>query len=181
MFLRFAHEMNDPYRYPWGPQNNKPEEFIQAWRHVVNRFKGIGADNVIWLWSPHLAYGEFESYYPGDEFVDWIGTGTLNYGTVASWSQWWTFDEIFSKSYETFSEYGKPIMISEYGTLAVGGDRSKWYAESLSGFPEKFPLVKGLIFFHNSTDATTTYQVLNWSFKNDPEVSKAIRSVIGSW
>ncbi|WP_194976728.1 glycoside hydrolase family 26 protein [Aquiflexum lacus] len=181
MFLRFAHEMNDPYRYPWGPQNNKPEEFIQAWRHVVSRFKDIGADNVIWVWSPHLAYGEFEAYYPGDEFVDWVGTGTLNYGTVAPWSQWWTFDEIFAKSYETFSEYGKPIMISEYGTLAVGGDRAKWYKESLSGFPEKFPLVKGLLFFHNSTDATTTYQVLNWSFKNDPEVSAAIRNVIGTW
>ncbi|HET9866447.1 MAG TPA: hypothetical protein VFQ06_04075, partial [Nitrospira sp.] len=25
IFLRFAHEMNDPYRYPWGPQNgNRP-------------------------------------------------------------------------------------------------------------------------------------------------------------
>ncbi|WP_373497459.1 glycoside hydrolase family 26 protein [Aquiflexum sp.] len=181
MFLRFAHEMNDPYRYPWGPQNNKPEEFVQAWRHVVNRFKGIGADNVIWLWSPHLAYGEFDSYYPGDEFVDWVGTGTLNYGTVAPWSQWWTFDEIFAQYYETFVEYGKPIMISEYGTLAVGGDRSKWYRESLTDFHEKFPLVKGLLFFHNSKDATTTYQVLNWSFKDDPDVSHAIRNVIGSW
>ena len=28
IFLRFAHEMNDPYRYPWGPQNgNRPEDF----------------------------------------------------------------------------------------------------------------------------------------------------------
>ena len=55
-FLRFAHEMNDPYRYPWGPQNNTKEEFIAAWRHVVERFREAGALNVIWVWSPHIAY-----------------------------------------------------------------------------------------------------------------------------
>ncbi|HEY5492313.1 MAG TPA: hypothetical protein VIK25_14070 [Gemmatimonadaceae bacterium] len=37
-FVRLAHEMNDPYRYPWGPQNNTKEEFIAAWRHIVERF-----------------------------------------------------------------------------------------------------------------------------------------------
>lgn len=55
-FLCFGHEMNDPYRYPWGPQNNKPEDFISAWRHIAERFKMAGAKNAIWLWSPHPAY-----------------------------------------------------------------------------------------------------------------------------
>jgi hypothetical protein len=54
-FLRFAHEMNDPYRYPWGPQNNTKEEYIAAWRHVVQRFRDAGAHNVVWVWSPHIA------------------------------------------------------------------------------------------------------------------------------
>ncbi|MEO7964612.1 MAG: cellulase, partial [Gemmatimonadaceae bacterium] len=43
IFVRFAHEMNDPYRYPWGPQNNTKEEYISAWRHVVTRFRHAGA------------------------------------------------------------------------------------------------------------------------------------------
>ncbi|HEU4521608.1 MAG TPA: hypothetical protein VFT12_06375, partial [Thermoanaerobaculia bacterium] len=39
IFLRFAHEMNDPYRYPWGPQNgNRPDDFIGAWRRVHDIF-----------------------------------------------------------------------------------------------------------------------------------------------
>src|SRR6185369_3819852 len=49
--LRFAHEMNDPYRYPWGPQNNSKEEYIYAWQHVWQRFQKAGARNVIWTWS----------------------------------------------------------------------------------------------------------------------------------
>jgi beta-mannanase len=84
VFVRFAHEMNDPYRYPWGPQHNTKEEFIAAWRHVVERFRAAGAGNVIWVWSPHVAYEYWDLYYPGDEFVDWAATGVLNFGPIAS-------------------------------------------------------------------------------------------------
>ena len=88
LFLRFAHEMNDPYRYPWGPQNgNRPEDFVAAWKHVHLIFQKMGATNVLWVWSPHISMPWFEFYYPGPEFVDWIGVGVLNYGTIASWSR----------------------------------------------------------------------------------------------
>ncbi|MFC3414497.1 glycosyl hydrolase [Algoriphagus hitonicola] len=72
ILLRMGHEMNDPYRYPWGPQNNQPEDFVAAWRHVVNLFREQGADNVLWVWAPHLAYGYFEEYYPGMNM--WTGS-----------------------------------------------------------------------------------------------------------
>ncbi len=78
LFLRFAHEMNDPYRYPWGPQNNTHQEYIAAWRRVVDRFRRAGVHNVIWVWSPHVAYTSWETYYPGDDYVDWVSTGVLN-------------------------------------------------------------------------------------------------------
>jgi hypothetical protein len=76
----FAHEMNDPYRYPWGPTTQHEGEFIAAWRHVVARFRRVGAQNVIWVWSPHVARQYWHLYYPGAEFVDWTGTGALNFG-----------------------------------------------------------------------------------------------------
>ena len=65
-FLRFAHEMNDPYRYPWGPQNgNRPDDFIAAWKHVHLIFQKMSATNVLWVWSPHVSVPWFEYYYPG--------------------------------------------------------------------------------------------------------------------
>lgn len=181
LLLRLGHEMNDPYRYPWGPQNNEPADFIDAWKHVVDLFKKEEVSNVLWVWAPHLAYGQFKEYYPGDAYVDWVATGTLNYGTVAPWSQWWSFEEIFSKYYEELAEFNKPILIAEFGSLAVGGDRAKWYAEALKDFPMRFPTVRALIFFHNKSDGTTTYQSLNWYFVEENDITAAIRSQIKSW
>lgn len=176
MFLRFGHEMNDPYRYPWGPHNNPPEDFIAAWQHVVTKFREVGAANVIWIWSPHIAYDSAREYYPGHEYVDWIGLTTLNYGTVAPWSEWYTFDEIFKKGYDEFSLYEKPIMITEFGSLDVGGDRAKWYGDAIGSLPVKYPSVKALVYFHAAGDNTTTYKVLDWSFVNDEKVKAAIKA-----
>jgi len=180
LFLRFGHEMNDPYRYPWGPQNNNPEDFIKAWKHVVDQFRAIGATNVIWVWSPHLAYGDYDLYYPGNEYVDWVSVGTLNYGTVASWSSWYTFREIFGNYYPQISKYKKPIMISEFGSLATGGNREKWYKDALRSIPVKYPLVKSVVFFHVSNDATTTDKALNWYIKYDQNIVKSVARIINN-
>jgi len=181
IFLRVGHEMNDPYRYPWGPQNNQVEDFLAAWRHIHGIFKAENAENVLWVWSPHPAYGLFEAYYPGDAFVDWVGVGVLNYGTVAHWSRWWLFDDIFGKYYSELAVFDKPIMISEFGSLAVGGDRTEWYTDALSDLPERYPLVRGLLFFHFSNDKTTTQQPLDWTIKNDPEILSEVTKIIRSW
>jgi hypothetical protein len=58
LFIRFAHEMNDPYRYPWGPQNgNRPADFIAAWKHVHLVFQKMGANNVLWVWTTFCGCG----------------------------------------------------------------------------------------------------------------------------
>ncbi|MBX7047023.1 MAG: hypothetical protein K1X86_14430 [Ignavibacteria bacterium] len=180
-FLRMGHEMNDPYRYPWGPHNNSAREFVSAWKHVHDIFKEVGADNVIWIWSPHPAYGYFEAFYPGSAFVDYVGVGTLNYGTVASWSQWWSFDEIFGNHYKELAAFKKPIMLTEFGSLGVGGSRGKWYSDALVDLPSQYPAVKAILFFHYSDDKTTTQQPLNWYVKYDTASTKAIIESIKSW
>ena len=92
VFLRMGHEMNDIlYRYPCGPQNNTPKDFVAAWKHVHKIFEQEGANNVLWIWSPDPAYDYFDAYYPGKEYVDYVGAGILNFGTIAVWSKWWSF------------------------------------------------------------------------------------------
>ena len=181
IFLRMGHEMNDPYRYPWGPQNNSPKDFIDAWRHVYEIFKKEGASNVISIWSPHPAYGFFDAFYPGNKYVDYVGVGILNYGTVATWSQWWTFKEIFGNHYKELSTFNKPIMITEFGSLAYGGNRSEWFNEALSELPQNYPAVKSILFFHFSDDKTTTQQTLNWYFKYDTLCTHSISKQIKRW
>ena len=154
---------------------------MNAWGHVVDLLRSQVADNGLLVWAPHLAYGYFNDYYPGDADEDWIGTGTIKYGTVAPWSQWWSFDEIFARYYEELASYKKPILIAEFGTLAVGGDRSEWYSKALEGFSSHFPQVKALVFFHNNNDATTTYQTLNWYFINDKEILDELKGQLETW
>lgn len=179
--LRFAHEMNDPYRYPWGPHNNEVDEFIAAWRHVVERFRAAGADNVLWAWSPHVAYEGYWSFWPGDSYVDWVATGALNYGESAVWSDWYAFDQIFGRHYDELHRVGKPILIAEFGSLAVGGDRAEWYRDALVDLPRLYPAVRSVLFFEVASDATVTPKALDWSIAGDPGVVRAVREAIGQW
>jgi hypothetical protein len=127
-----------------------------------------------------VAYAGYEVYWPGDDYVDWVATGALNYGTVAYWSQWWAFDLIFGQHYEFLAGFGKPVMVAELGSLAVGGDRAGWYREALEGFRSRFPVVKALLFFHVEGDATVTAQALDWSFARDSAVTRAVRETLSA-
>lgn len=175
LFVRLGHEMNDPYRYQWGPQNNKPAHFVAAWRHVHDIFVREGATNIIWVWNPHQAYGYFDAYYPGADYVDYVGVAVLNFGTAASWSQWWTFDEIFGNYYADLEAFGKPIMIAELGSLGVGGKREQWFAGAFDNLHGKYPSVKSVLFFHVSDDKTTTQNTLSWYFIYDKTSLMAAR------
>jgi hypothetical protein len=180
--LRFGHEMNDPYRYPWGPQNNTKEEYIAAWRHVHERFLRAGARNVIWVWSPHVAYPYWETYYPGADVVDWVGTGVLNFGDVGQqWSRWWSFDEILGPQYPRLASFRKPVMIAEFGSLAVGGDRAAWYRTALTDLRSRYPEIRALLLFEVPADQTVTYQRVDWTVAEDPDVSNAIASALRGW
>lgn len=181
ILVRLGHEMNDPYRYPWGPQNNTNLEFIDAWKHVVTRFRAVGARNVLWVWSPHVAYKYWETYYPGGEYVDWVATGALNYGPIAQWSEWWTFAEIFGQKYPMLASFHKPIMVAEFGSLGVGGNRAQWYSAALRDIPVKYPAVKALLFFNVKDDQTVTYQKVDWTISSDSATLQSVRASISAW
>jgi hypothetical protein len=181
LYLRFAHEMNDPYRYPWGPQNgNRPDDFIAAWKHVHLVFQKMNATNVLWVWSPHISMPWFEYYYPGDEWVDWIGTGVLNYGDVAPWSRWWTFHQIVEKAYPALLKLHKPIMITEFGSVTSGGDAGQWYVEAFRDVHEKYGAVRSIIFFNQARDVTLSATPLNWSPLQDVRSTRAVAAAMQS-
>lgn len=173
IFLRFAHEMNDPYRYPWGPQNgNRPDDFKNAWIHVHQVFQKMGATNVIWVWSPHISMPWLEFYYPGAQYVDWVGVGVLNYGDVASWSRWWSFHQIIEKSYPSISKLGKPIMISEFGSLASGGNITEWYKQAFYHLGHQYGGVKAIVFFNDPADRSMSPEwPLNWAIIQSPQAT----------
>jgi hypothetical protein len=72
-------------------------------------------------------------------------------------------------------------MIAELGSLKPGGDRAKWFGDMFYRFQYKYPYVNAIIFFHYSSDGSTTYTNVDWYIKNDKEVTDEIKSQLKNW
>ncbi len=110
IYIRFAHEMELHDLYAWG--NQDPVEFIKAYRHVINLSRQQGAKNVKWVWSPAGNQGA-EAYYPGNKYVDVIGT-TILYDKYWYGSYQPSFAELSQKRTWLLS-YNKPVWVVEFG------------------------------------------------------------------
>lgn len=71
ILLSLDSEMNNNHR--------DPAQFKAMWRRIHDIFRAEGADNVEWVWSPNYAPLDYNDYYPGDEYVDWVGTEGFNW------------------------------------------------------------------------------------------------------
>ena len=126
-FLRFAHEMNGDWYY-WSALKgqNTPDDYIAMWRHVwdVVESQGITRDHLQWMWTVSASdYGDFsaEQYYPGDDYVDWVGIDGYNFGEDFSWSYWRTPTQIFEPMRQRLQQLApdKPIAIPEVATNSI--------------------------------------------------------------
>ena len=122
----------------------------------------------------------WDLYYPGDEYVDWVATGVLTFGPIAQWSRWWTLSEIFGAKYPRLASFGKPVMIAELGSFAVGGDRQRWYETAIEAIPRDYPAVRAVMLFHARDDQTVTYQKVDWTVVGDSALSDAIRESLAA-
>jgi hypothetical protein len=140
-YIRLAHEANGNW-YPWSANDtNTPDDYIAMWQRVWIIFDQIGLDksHIQWIWTVNASdHGDFiaEDYYPGDEFVDWIGIDGYNFGKDYSWSDWRSPEMVFEpmrQRMQTLSP-NKPIAIPEVASssnIGVTDTSSKdvWIAD----------------------------------------------------
>ena len=79
------------------------------------------------------------------------------------------------------ASFGKPVMVAELGSLAVGGDRAAWYRDALSGLPRDYPAVRAALFFNVRDDQTVTYQKVDWTLEDDSVTARTVRDAIRPW
>jgi glycosyl hydrolase family 26 len=174
ILVRFAHEMNGDW-YDWGTQQNSPDDFVAAWRHVVSVFRGAGAGNVRWLWSPNVDYGGtrlLRRLYPGDRYVDWVGLDGFSWG--GPW-EWQSVKEIFERSYRAITAMTwKPVIISETAAGELGGDKRKWIDDAFARDLPKLPRVKAVVWF-NGKDKWA-----KWDVDSTPGSLRAFRAAVSS-
>lgn len=154
-FLRFAHEMNGNW-YPWDGFHNggtaaAAEKYKQAWLYLYNVKQELAVDNALLVWSPNNtdqpneSWNDLAAYYPGDEYVDWIGMDGYNWGYGA----WEPFDAVFDGIYQRLvSLTKKPLMIGEFGAAEQGGDKAAWIKQSLVQIKREYPRIKLFCWFN---------------------------------
>jgi mannan endo-1,4-beta-mannosidase len=122
IYIRFAHEMN----YKNHVFSSNTSDFIKMWKYLYNYVRSfessskvqLSKDNVLFIFCPGNFISEafpFESYYPGDDYVEWKGLDGYNWGGK-SWQQ---FDEIFTPYLIRMNKLSSlPLAICEFGTTA---------------------------------------------------------------
>ncbi|MBB6173505.1 hypothetical protein HNR23_003565 [Nocardiopsis mwathae] len=148
-FLTFDHEADANKRYR---KRGSPEEFVQAWRHIVDLYREAEADNVIFVWNVTgwpRNLDRLPGLWPGNEYVDWISWEAYNMTGCElqpGWKHVLSFEEAVRPAYEWVQYEGpkhgidpeKPVMIGEMGTVPIPGDPEAtydWYA----AIPEVLP------------------------------------------
>jgi beta-mannanase len=177
-FLRFGHEMNGDW-YAWDGYHNgrSPAAYVAAWRHVHDIFTQVGATNVVWVWSPHWQsfptspWNDFRNYYPGDNYVDWVGTGGYNHGSIGSWS-WISFRQLFRGIYNAYAGR-KPIMIAETASVATGGSKRRWIGNARRAMKLRFPKIKAFVWFN--VRASYEGHVFDWRVNSTTGSLRAFR------
>ena len=186
ILLRVGAEMN-----VWEIPAN-PGEFIAAFRHIAN-IMHQNASNVALVWSVNSISAQgltYDMFYPGDEYVDWVGMSLYS-------SKYFlgnhNADDVAAAIYGTgkyanpvammrgiVEQYGsrKPIMIAE-GAVSLynrsnGEDLTDWalprIRQTYAYIPVLFPQVKAMYWFNVNLNGTQS-----WHF----DISPSAKSLYG--
>lgn len=150
MFIRFANEMNE------SSLGDDPDKYIEIFRNVANMIHEY--ENFAVVWSP-IDLGAldrpFEYYYPGDEYVDWVGISCYsikyfqgNVNTSDNNSIYFmTGDNAWATNrikpilnFMSENNINKPVMISECGVPT-----SNTYGEDLEAYAS--PRLRNLLWY----------------------------------
>jgi glycosyl hydrolase family 26 len=189
MLVDFGPEMNGDW-FPWsglyaGGAERGPQTYKAAFRHVVDVFRKEGATNVGFAFhanvrsAPREPWNDLAQYYPGDEYVDWIGISA--YGGVLPGFDWeplsHALDEVYPKL--TALSPTKPIAILETGVIEEQGkNKAAWIRAAYRALGSgKYPRVKAAVWWHerwvNQDDRPSDVRI-----DSDPAAAAAYRRAI---
>ena len=185
MFIRFANEMNV------SSLGDDPERYIEIFRNVANMVHEY--DNFAVVWSPNdlgALDRPFEFFYPGDEYVDWVGVSMY----MIKYFQGKTDTSYKDSVYFMTGDYAwatnrikpimdfmaknginKPVMISEGGVPTNTNhdtDLKAWGAprmrDMLWNLVMKYPQIKMINYFNNHrANEAERYDINDYQYASD--------------
>jgi hypothetical protein len=145
----FVAEFNGAWWWAVSPDMNPnltTADFVDAWRHVVDIFRAVGASNVSWAWVvnsyPQQTDEPVIAYWPGDDYVDWVGADIYD----VSPSHW------LNGPYGVATAHHKPFFIGEFGirhefSQLTPTQQQNWLGSMFDYF-ESHAAVKAISYFN---------------------------------
>ncbi len=190
VLLRFGAEVNEWEANTTYAKNGKLEEFkkqfIAAFRKVAT-LRNTYAPEVAMVYSPNdisNMYVTHLDFYPGDEYVDWVGMSSYMNKSGAANDTWGSMTDAYYsrgkyasqilKMKPIIDSFGdrKPILISECGFCysSTKSEQSQSFsAEKMKLFYSYanmvYPQIKGIYYFNTNFDGSC-YQLFNEDKQN---------------
>jgi hypothetical protein len=163
-----------------------PELYKRAYRHVVDRVRARKATNILWGFhannygSPRLSWNRMASYYPGPDYVDWLGLSV--YGKMSKSEGWAEFDVMMADPYTEICKLdpAKPVFLAEWSTGEFPpGDKAGFITKALTGIPVRYPRIKLAVYWHERWE-NKDGSYSNLRVNSSPEALEAYKNGIAS-
>lgn len=204
LIATFGPEVNGRW-YPWNGSWNGggttsgygdpalpdgPERFRDAYRRIIGIMREEGACNITWVF--HVNYNDWpleewnrlEHYYPGDDYVDWLGVSI--YGAQQPVQEHWPeFAELMEPVYRRLQKLSstKPVVIAEFGVAAgsSGGSQARWAQQALAGLAAgRWPRVIGFAWWNAAwqNDANPRHDT-TMRVQDNPSLTAVFKKYVG--
>jgi hypothetical protein len=199
IMIEFGPEANGSW-FPWnGAWNGRgelgygdpklpdgPERFRDAYRRVVEIFRRQGAVDVTWVFHiaangfPKEAWNAASFYYPGDDFVDWIGASV--YGVSGESGAVASFDDLMKHLYPGLCAMSKskPLAILEMG-IAECPDKPRWIADAFRSLGSgAYPRISAVSWWNktNRPDGTRSMLEIDSSAESLEAYREGVRNFV---
>jgi beta-mannanase len=184
VILRFGHEMNTPEGQKiWYPWQGEPQNYINAYRRIVDIFRMEDVTNVEFMWSPIIFHGagDVNLYYPGNEYVDHIGLTAINLGETFGKNgedyNWLNCDYLIEHQYNQVAKWNKEIIVTELLSNDVGGSKASWYKTCFE-IIKRLDLIIGVISIQTDADYAWSNNPIDWRVNSSPDSLAAFKESI---
>jgi hypothetical protein len=172
-------EMNGAW-YSWG----RDPYYVAAWRHFHDVVEEEGATNVTWAWIVNTIWSDPGSdpkpYYPGDDYVDWVGMDAYNWGKNPIQPDiWLSPEQAIGPTLSVLEEItDKPVALTEVASSEAGGSKASWIRDFLHSYLPNHPNIKAMVWFNwNILQGGLRY---DWPIESSAAAEQAFRDGIQS-
>jgi hypothetical protein len=166
-----------------------PERFRDAYRHIVTLCREEGAHNITWFFhvdadgQPAARWNRPLAYYPGAEYVDWLGISF--YGSLSSRWDWEQLRAGLDRIYPDLARVGErdglPLALLEFGVREDPerrGRKAEWIERAARDLRSRYPALEAAAWWNEEWN--DPHEHVDVTVDSSPSALRAFRALASS-